>query len=243
MTAGSIAAALLLLAWSQVTELWQLYAVWIAMGATFSCVLYEPVFAVMARELKDDYRRGIITHALGGLASTAFIPLTQFLSMFRLASGARGPCRHSSSLRNPCSLVCAGNSTERCVTKAAVPAESAQGDCHAVFWLLALSYGAHAFMFMADLPHHPRLTERGFALPMISGAYSWWGRFRSSAHCVFALEKRIDVKFAGLMGRHCGYRSGLLMLATPGSRCLFFAISMVQAWASNHRAGPAAPEF
>ena len=36
MTAGSTAAALLLLAWSQVTELWQLYAVWIAMGAVFS---------------------------------------------------------------------------------------------------------------------------------------------------------------------------------------------------------------
>ena len=109
MTAGSVAAALLLLAWSQVTELWQLYAVWIAMGATFSCVLYEPVFAVMARELKDDYRRGIITITLlGGLASTAFIPLTQFLvECFGLAPGPCGSCRHSNSFRNSCSLVCA----------------------------------------------------------------------------------------------------------------------------------------
>ena len=51
MTLGSIGAAILLFAWSQVTELWHLFAIWIAMGAVFSTVLYEPVFTVMAREL------------------------------------------------------------------------------------------------------------------------------------------------------------------------------------------------
>src|SRR5688572_25583097 len=77
MTAGSIAATALLILWSRIDTLWQLYAIWAAMGAVFSTVLYEPVFAVMARELKQDYRRGIvIITLLGGLASTVFIPLT-----------------------------------------------------------------------------------------------------------------------------------------------------------------------
>ena len=46
MTAGSIAAAILLLAWSQITELWQLFAVWIAIGSVFTMVLYESVFEI-----------------------------------------------------------------------------------------------------------------------------------------------------------------------------------------------------
>jgi MFS family permease len=80
MTIGSIGAAILLLVWSQVRELWQLYAIWIAMGVIFSTVLYEPIFAVMTRELKSDYRLGInLITLLGGLASTAFIPLTHWL--------------------------------------------------------------------------------------------------------------------------------------------------------------------
>ena len=38
MTAGSTSAALLLLAWSQVTQIWQLYAVWIAMTSVATWV-------------------------------------------------------------------------------------------------------------------------------------------------------------------------------------------------------------
>jgi MFS family permease len=170
-----------------------LYAVWIAMGVVFSCVLYEPVFAVMARELKDDYRRGIITITLlGGLASTAFIPLTQFLvdvSDWRQALVVLAAIQvpfgilvHWFVLRGPTEMAA--------VTKAVVSAGRVRKALVTpVFWLLALSYGAHAFMF-TGLTFHiiPLLTERGLRSQVITfagGAISG-----DRAHCGFALEKR-----------------------------------------------------
>lgn len=232
MTAGSIAAALLLLAWAQVTELWQLYAVWIAMGVTFSCVLYEPVFAVMARELKDDYRRGIITITLlGGLASTAFIPLTQFLVD---VSDWRQALVVLAAIQIPFGIFIhwfvLGNSTETVVvTRAAVPAGRVRkAIVTPVFWLLALSYGAHAFMF-TGLTFHiiPLLTERGFALPMIIAAYTLVGPFQVIGRIVvFALEKKINVMLAGIIATSLPVVGlVLLILATPGSLLIYcFAI-------------------
>ncbi|HLA02448.1 MAG TPA: MFS transporter [Aestuariivirga sp.] len=232
MTAGSIAAALLLLAWSQVTELWHLYAVWIAMGVVFSCVLYEPVFAVMARELKDDYRRGIITITLlGGLASTAFIPLTQFLVD---VSDWRQALVVLAAIQIPFGIfvhwfVLRGPMEKAAVTKVIVPAGRVQKALVTpVFWLLALSYGAHAFMF-TGLTFHiiPLLTERGFALPMIIAAYTLVGPFQVIGRIVvFALEKRADVKLVGIIATSLPVIGMLLLvLATPGSLLLYcFAI-------------------
>jgi predicted MFS family arabinose efflux permease len=228
MTAGSIAAALLLLAWSQVSQLWQLYAVWIAMGAVFSTVLYEPVFAVMARELREDYRRGIITITLlGGLASTAFIPLTQFLvdvvdwrrALMILAAiqVPFGILIHWFVLRN--------SSARAVVAKEALPPRRVRKALATlVFWFLALSYGAHAFMF-TGLTFHiiPLLTERGFALPAIIAAYTLVGPFQVIGRiAVFALEKRMDVRFAGMVGTSLPVVGLiLLMLATPGSGLIY----------------------
>ena len=45
MTVGSIAATLLLLAWSQVTTILGFYLVWAGIGLAFAAVLYEPAFA------------------------------------------------------------------------------------------------------------------------------------------------------------------------------------------------------
>jgi thiamine transporter ThiT len=232
MTAGSTAAALLLLAWSQATELWQLYAVWIAMGAVFSTVLYEPVFAVMARELKDDYRRGIITITLlGGLASTAFIPLTQFMVD---VSDWRRALTSLAAIQIPFGiilhwLVLGQASTPEIITKASVPkGRVSKALATPVFWLLALSYGGHAFMF-TGLTFHiiPLLTERGFALPMIIAAYTLVGPFQVIGRiAVFALERHIDARLAGIAGTSLPVIGlVLLMLATPGSPLLYwFAI-------------------
>ena len=49
MTAGAVLGALEVALWSQVTELWQLYAISLLIGASSSLVLYEAAFAVAAR--------------------------------------------------------------------------------------------------------------------------------------------------------------------------------------------------
>lgn len=80
MSVGSALVALCLLAHTQVTTLSGFYAVWLCLGLSLSCVLYTPVFAVVTRRFPLDFRRAIITITfLGGLASTVFIPLIQWL--------------------------------------------------------------------------------------------------------------------------------------------------------------------
>ncbi|MBL0932963.1 MAG: MFS transporter [Alphaproteobacteria bacterium] len=75
MTLGSIAGGLLMVAWAFVETLPQFYALWVAMGMAFACSLYDPAFAVVAANVRD-WKRGILIMTfLGGLASTAFIPL------------------------------------------------------------------------------------------------------------------------------------------------------------------------
>lgn len=76
MSAGSLVAATMLIAHAFITQAWMLYAVWIVLGLAMGAVFYEPIFAITIRRWPHDYRRPIIHITfLGGLASTAFIPL------------------------------------------------------------------------------------------------------------------------------------------------------------------------
>ena len=77
MTTGSVAATGLVLAWSQVQQLWQLYAVLIGIGLTGAMVLYEPAFAVVVSWF-DAARRPKALLAItivAGFASAIFLPL------------------------------------------------------------------------------------------------------------------------------------------------------------------------
>ena len=80
MTLGSILAVALVVAWSQVTSLLALYAVWACMGVVMATVLYDPAFWVIARWFRRRRARALtLVTFWGGLASTVFIPLTDAL--------------------------------------------------------------------------------------------------------------------------------------------------------------------
>ena len=80
MVAGSLLAALCLGGHCCVHSVAGFYALWMGLGAAMACVLYSPVFAVVTRRFPADFRRAIITLTfLGGLASTVFIPLGDWL--------------------------------------------------------------------------------------------------------------------------------------------------------------------
>lgn len=81
MAGASVAAGLLLVAWSQVSSLLAFYATFAAIGFLHAATLYEPAFAVIARRVgPGNARRGITALTLwGGFASTVFIPLIQVL--------------------------------------------------------------------------------------------------------------------------------------------------------------------
>ncbi|MFI6066726.1 MFS transporter [Micromonospora sp. NPDC051227] len=82
MTAGSIVATALLVAWSQVQTIGQLYAVMIGIGITGAMVLYEPAFAVIIAWFTPDRRTTALLAVtiVAGFASTIFMPLTGLLA-------------------------------------------------------------------------------------------------------------------------------------------------------------------
>ena len=82
MTAGSVAGAALVLAWSQVEGLVAFYALWAALGLVMAAVLYEPAFTVLAKHfpVSAERRRAMTAMTLAGaLASFIFLPLAQAL--------------------------------------------------------------------------------------------------------------------------------------------------------------------
>ena len=81
MTAGSLAGTLLLVAWSQVQTLGQLYAVQIGIGIASAACLYEAAFAVIIAWHTPGRRSSALLAltVVAGFASTIFLPLTGWL--------------------------------------------------------------------------------------------------------------------------------------------------------------------
>jgi MFS family permease len=81
MTAGSLLGSGAVLAWSQVQNAAQLYAVFIAIGAASAMVLYEPAFAVIVAVTAPESRAKALLGItlMAGFASAIFIPLTGYL--------------------------------------------------------------------------------------------------------------------------------------------------------------------
>jgi MFS family permease len=80
MTAGSCAAALLVLAWAGVRHLSLFYLIWLGIGVAMAAVLYEPAFAVVATWFQRHRSRALtILTFVAGFASVVYIPLTAWL--------------------------------------------------------------------------------------------------------------------------------------------------------------------
>lgn len=76
MTVGSIAAALLVVAWSGVGSLPAFYAIFIGLGITMAMVHYEPAFAAVATWFVRGRSRALtILTFVAGFASVIYIPL------------------------------------------------------------------------------------------------------------------------------------------------------------------------
>lgn len=82
MSACSLLAVVLVLAWSQVSAVWQFYAVMIGIGVACAGVLYDPAFALVAVWFRRYRGRALALLTFwGALASVVFIPLTSWLTI------------------------------------------------------------------------------------------------------------------------------------------------------------------
>ena len=80
MTAGSIVAVPLVIAWSQVRDLFSLYVIWVCIGVAFAAVNYGPAFATMIVWFRRDRSRALtLVTLVAGFSSTVFVPLAAWL--------------------------------------------------------------------------------------------------------------------------------------------------------------------
>jgi MFS family permease len=81
MTGGSVVAAAMVLAWSQVQSPLAFYAVWVVIGVAKAAVLYDAAFPVLIKRCAPEHTRALLTVTLAaGLASFVFQPLTSWLT-------------------------------------------------------------------------------------------------------------------------------------------------------------------
>ncbi|MER7456004.1 MFS transporter [Micromonospora sp. NPDC126480] len=153
MTAGSIAATALLVAWSQVHTIGQLYAVMIGIGITGAMVLYEPAFAVVVSWFTPERRPTALlaVTVVAGFASTIFMPLTGLLvahlgwrdALLALAvtHGMVTVPLHALTIREPPHVPLSGPAPRRDRTGRRAVARAAMRDPR--FWILAAALTAH----------------------------------------------------------------------------------------------------
>ncbi len=80
MTAGSVLATLLVVAWATVDNLIVFYLVWIGIGLAMSAVLYEPAFVIVAQWFRRLRSRALtMLTVVAGFASVIYLPLAGWL--------------------------------------------------------------------------------------------------------------------------------------------------------------------
>ena len=183
MTAGSILATALILAWSQVEQLWVFYLIWVGIGLTMAATFYEPAFVAVTHWFSRRRSRALTFLTLGGaLASPIFIPLSNWLverygwrdALVILAIGMGGvtiPLHALVLRRRPADLGLApdGDSQEigvstSGVTRPKIPSstmrEAIRGS--GFWWLTAAFFLAMLATVSTGIHLIPSLTDRGF---------------------------------------------------------------------------------
>jgi MFS family permease len=207
MTCAAFCGAALLFLWAHLTALWHLYAISIGIGIVSAMLLYDAAFAVVARMLGADYRKAIIVITLfGGLASTVFVPLTQYL----VASlGWRNALISLAVIQLPFSagipyLLLRGRemSGSAAATASTVVTSIKPALAHPVFWLLALSFVSYAFLFTSLIFNLvPMLRESGYTTAEAVAAYACIGPSQLAGRvAVLTMERFISITVAGLIG-------------------------------------------
>ena len=167
MTAGSVAGALLVVAWSRVEGLGAFYAIWAAIGLVMAAVLYEPAFTVLAKwfPAPGERRRAMTALTLvAALASFIFLPLAQalidahgwrdaLLILAAILAAVTVPLHALVLRRGP-----------GAADAAETPAEAGEVLRSTPFWLLAAAFFlASLAAFAMIVQAIPFLLERGYS--------------------------------------------------------------------------------
>jgi predicted MFS family arabinose efflux permease len=224
MAGGSILAAALLALWSRVESYALFLGLWVLLGATMSAVLYEPGFAVLQRQLGPLARRGItVMTLLGGLASTAFIPLTHVLvERFGWRPALLVLAAFNLLVCAVIHLVVIPPQAPRTRAERTIPPPSNARRVlrQAAFWGFVATVVIQGIL-STGMPIHllPLLSERGFSLDAAVAAYAVIGPAQTSARfAVGWAERALGIRTIGLITLALGVTAqALLPFVPPGS--------------------------
>jgi len=233
MTGAALAGAALLLGWSHIDQLWQLYAISIGIGVVSSMLLYDAAFAVVARMLGADYGKAIIMITLfGGLASTVFVPLTEFLVN---RYGWREALQVLAAIQIP---FCAGIPFLLLRNRETLgPAQTGGGPplprsirpalAQPAFWLLALSFVSFAFMFTSLVFNIiPMLRETGFTTAEAVAAYAVIGPSQLAGRVsVLMLQRVLSLTDTGMIGTLVPVLAVIVLIVLPAHSPLVFVFA------------------
>ena len=207
MTGGSLGAALLVLAWSQVHQLLLFYLVWVGIGLAMACVLYEAAFTVVTKWFRERRRQALTAVTLvGGFASFIFSPLSNWLidaqgwrdALITLAVVLAAvtvplhalflrpaPVRGEQEATPPVLGDMPAQLRER-----QVAAETAVGS--STFWYLTAAFGLSSFAISAVAVHLiPYLLEGGRSASFAAFAAGLMGVMQVPGRVVFAGTARL----------------------------------------------------
>ncbi len=231
MTAGSLAAAGLMLAWSRVESYPAFLAIWLGLGVVMSAVLYEPAFAVLTRALGPGARRAITwTTFVGGLASTAFIPLTYWLIEafgWRQALWALAACNVACALVHL--AVVPGRGRADGLDPGPRPAVLGPALRMPAFWGLVAAVMANSMVFAGMAVHLlPLLVERGYEAGAAVAAIALIGPAQVAARVLVALtEGRISLRPVALATALLPVAAMGLLVALPADSWLIVPFALV----------------
>lgn len=251
MSAGSLIAGLLFIAWSVNDSLILFYAIIIGLGLTQALTLYTPVFAVLTRLFPTDYKHRITVLTLaGGLASTVFTPL---IAWSIEAWGWRDALLMMAAVNLlfclPVHVLMLRDRDVPPVAKAADAEASPMKRAlrHPVFWGLAVCFTfyllAHAMLIFHFMP---MLNDYGIPLAIAVGVMAVIGPAQVAGRVLLLFGRRISTVATGVIVMGLFVCAMLLLALFPSAVPLLFLFAAIYGAANGMMTilrGTAIPDF
>ena len=247
MVLGSLLASATLVLWSQADSLVLLFVVWAGLGISMAATLYDPVFAIVTRLYPHSFRTKITLITLvGGFASTAFIPLTQWLidllgwrhALVALAAINLGVCVPVHALAIGAGGA-RGAGKAAAIDRAAIRAANAASTRRAlrspVFWALAVCFTAYYVTFAALTFHLvPLMAERHVSQSTILVTMAAIGPAQVLARALwFAFGRRVSPKIVGIVITTAFPVSVVILLIAGASPVLLISFALIYGGANG----------
>ncbi|HKA62033.1 MAG TPA: MFS transporter [Methylomirabilota bacterium] len=245
MTVGSCLGTALMVVWSQVHSVGELYAVWIFMGLALAATLYEPAFGTVVRWFPTRHRDRALTAVTlaGALASTIFMPISAgllehagwrhaLLALAAILAVLTIPLHAVVLRRQPPHLGAAdsGGAGRDHDTAGATGAPLGVAARPPIFWALAVAFSNGDFSTAAVTLHLiPYMVAHGHTAAAVAMAIGWMGAMQIPGRLLFmAVAARfgaLGVTMAVFLTQAVGL--GLLALAPSLPAGLVLAIAVL----------------